>query len=222
MNVYVCSICGFDYDEAAGDPARGIAPGTRWEDVPDDWVCPICGADKSLFNRQGSGEEPQQARTAAPSKDSAPAGAQHKQKAIVASNLARGADKQHREEMSDLFTRIADYFEGQSVPEGDSNTALELLKQDLDGDYAGAFAAAREAGDRGALRALTWGEKVSRIQSTLITRYLKEGDAAFEGSNLYVCEACGFIFAGDQAPDICPVCKVPSFKFHQIERGGIV
>jgi len=46
---YMCVICGFIYDEAAGLPEEGIAPGTRWEDVPVNWVCPECGARKEDF-----------------------------------------------------------------------------------------------------------------------------------------------------------------------------
>lgn len=49
MKVWQCSVCGFEYDEAKGIPEEGIAPGTRWEDIPDDWVCPSCGAAKSDF-----------------------------------------------------------------------------------------------------------------------------------------------------------------------------
>jgi rubredoxin---NAD+ reductase len=44
-----CFFCGYIYDEAAGDPTAGIAPGTRWENIPDDWVCPDCGAGKADF-----------------------------------------------------------------------------------------------------------------------------------------------------------------------------
>ena len=44
-----CVLCGFIYDEAAGMPEEGIPAGTRWEDVPDDWVCPDCSARKSDF-----------------------------------------------------------------------------------------------------------------------------------------------------------------------------
>ncbi len=46
---YECEICGHVYDEELGDPDSGIEPGTRWEDVPDDWRCPECGVDKSHF-----------------------------------------------------------------------------------------------------------------------------------------------------------------------------
>ena len=52
MKQYVCSICGFTYDEARGIPEAGIAPGTRWEDLPEDWKCPLCGADKSQFREK--------------------------------------------------------------------------------------------------------------------------------------------------------------------------
>lgn len=43
---YVCVVCGYIYDEAEGDPEGGLPPGTRFEDIPDDWVCPECGASK--------------------------------------------------------------------------------------------------------------------------------------------------------------------------------
>ncbi|MDE1996399.1 MAG: rubredoxin [Rhizobiaceae bacterium] len=50
LRVWECVLCGFRYDEAVGDPDGGVAAGTRWEDVPDDWVCPECGARKSEFD----------------------------------------------------------------------------------------------------------------------------------------------------------------------------
>ncbi|MGD0958683.1 MAG: rubredoxin [Methylomonas sp.] len=46
---YHCRVCEHLYDEAKGDADSGIAPGTRWEDIPEDWSCPICGAPKSFF-----------------------------------------------------------------------------------------------------------------------------------------------------------------------------
>ncbi|GLU34688.1 rubredoxin [Trinickia caryophylli] len=46
---WMCLICGYLYDEAAGDPKAGIEPGTRWEDIPDDWRCPECDVPKSDF-----------------------------------------------------------------------------------------------------------------------------------------------------------------------------
>jgi len=48
---YVCP-CGYEYDPALGDPDNGIAPGTAWEDLPEDWVCPTCGLDKDAFEKE--------------------------------------------------------------------------------------------------------------------------------------------------------------------------
>ncbi|OAU94322.1 Rubredoxin [Moraxella catarrhalis] len=49
MKKYQCIVCGWIYDEALGCPEEGLAPGTRWEDVPDDWLCPECGVGKEDF-----------------------------------------------------------------------------------------------------------------------------------------------------------------------------
>jgi len=49
MDKYVCTVCGYVYDPSAGDPDNGVKPGTKWEDVPEDWVCPLCGAGKDAF-----------------------------------------------------------------------------------------------------------------------------------------------------------------------------
>lgn len=49
MKAWQCIVCGYVYDEATGDPEHGIAPGTRWEDVPDSWACPDCGVSKADF-----------------------------------------------------------------------------------------------------------------------------------------------------------------------------
>ena len=49
MGKYLCTICGYIYDPALGDPENGVASGTAFEDLPDDWVCPVCGADKDQF-----------------------------------------------------------------------------------------------------------------------------------------------------------------------------
>jgi rubredoxin len=48
---YMCDVCDWEYDESTGDPDGGVAPGTKWADVPDDWVCPDCGAGKSDFSK---------------------------------------------------------------------------------------------------------------------------------------------------------------------------
>jgi rubredoxin len=52
MSKYVCTICGYIYDPAQGDPAGNVKAGTSFEDIPDSWVCPICGAPKTAFEKQ--------------------------------------------------------------------------------------------------------------------------------------------------------------------------
>ena len=49
MTTHICSVCQYEYDPDIGDPDNGIAPGTSFEDLPDDWVCPVCGAEKEDF-----------------------------------------------------------------------------------------------------------------------------------------------------------------------------
>lgn len=49
MTKYECTVCGYVYDPAEGNPDNGVKAGTAWEDVPSDWVCPLCGAGKDMF-----------------------------------------------------------------------------------------------------------------------------------------------------------------------------
>ena len=52
MKKYVCDVCGWVYDEAAGAPDMGIAPGTKFEDLPEDFACPLCGVGKDNFSEE--------------------------------------------------------------------------------------------------------------------------------------------------------------------------
>ncbi|MCF6460481.1 rubredoxin [Clostridium sp. Cult3] len=52
MDRYVCEPCGYVYDPAEGDPDNGVEPGTPFEQLPDDWVCPVCGATKDMFVKE--------------------------------------------------------------------------------------------------------------------------------------------------------------------------
>lgn len=51
MESYICIVCGYIYDPAEGDVENGIAPGTSFEDIPDDWLCPLCGVGKDEFEK---------------------------------------------------------------------------------------------------------------------------------------------------------------------------
>jgi rubredoxin len=50
LNKYVCDVCGYVYDPAKGDPDNGVSPGTSFEDLPESWACPECGAGKDMFS----------------------------------------------------------------------------------------------------------------------------------------------------------------------------
>ena len=52
MKKYVCTVCGWVYDEAVGDPDNGIAPGTAFEDLPEDFECPVCSVGKDMFEAE--------------------------------------------------------------------------------------------------------------------------------------------------------------------------
>jgi rubredoxin len=52
MDKYVCTVCGYVYNPDEGDPSQNIAPGTAFENLPDDWLCPECGVGKDMFKKQ--------------------------------------------------------------------------------------------------------------------------------------------------------------------------
>lgn len=221
MAEYVCMICGYVYDEALGRPEDGIAPGTSWQSLPDDWVCPICGATKAEFEKQGevavsSERKPEPvAKMSADMQELSPF-----EISALCTNLARGCEKQYKSKEAALFTELAGYFKGASLPakNSDYSQLIALVEKDLEQGFASANAIASDSKDRGALRSLVWSEKVTRILKSLLTRYQKEGDAMLQNTCVYVCTICGFVYVGDTPPELCPVCKVPNWKFEKVEE----
>ena len=220
MAEYVCMICGYVYNEALGRPDDGIAPGTSWQSLPDDWVCPICGATKAEFEKQGevavsSERKPEPvAKMSADMQELSPL-----EISALCTNLARGCEKQYKSKEAALFTELAGYFKDASIPakNADHNQLIALIEEDLEQGFTNANAIATDSKDRGALRALVWSEKVTRILKSLLTRYQKEGDAMLQNTGVYVCTICGFVYIGDTPPEMCPVCKVPNWKFEKVE-----
>lgn len=131
----------------------------------------------------------------------------------VFSNLGKASEKQQHYEIAERYGRLAGVYAGEDSPEGDLDSLRAMLAGDLESAYPRLQAAGADASDRGVLRALKWGEKVTTAQRALVDRYLSKGEELVEGKKLLVCEACGFIFLGDGAPEICPVCKAPSSRF---------
>ncbi len=205
---HVCQICGYVYDDA-----KEKVP---FAELPETWKCPLCGAAKSDFKPEVSREELPKApaRVLEDDRNELSAG----QLAALCSNLARGCEKQYRPEEAGLFRKLADYFTAvtPAVDDASVEKLAAALQSDID-QYGSVRAAADAASDRGAARICVWGEKVTRMLSSLVSRYLKEGEAMLAGTGIWVCSTCGFVYIGDEAPDLCPVCKVPAWKFEKVE-----
>ena len=206
---YVCQICGYVYDDA-----KEKVP---FEELPDDWKCPLCGAAKSDFKPEANGDE-KKVVTAIEPMDADLEKLSAGQLAALCSNLARGCEKQYKQEEADLFKQLADYFT--AVVPTVNDASVEKLAKELQTDannYAAVRATADANADRGAARVCVWGEKVTRMLSSLVNRYLNEGEAMLKDTNIWVCTTCGFVYIGDTPPQLCPVCKVPDWKFEKIE-----
>lgn len=205
---YICQICGYVYDEA-----KEKLP---FAELPASWKCPLCGAARSDFKPEATKAETPEAPAQVAEGDMKELSAG--QLAALCSNLARGCEKQYRLEEAGLFRELADYFTA-SAPAADDPSVEKLadaLRSDID-QYAGVRAAADAASDRGAARICVWGEKVTRMLYSLVSRYLEEGEDMLAGTGVWVCSTCGFVYVGDKAPELCPVCKVPAWKFEKIE-----
>ena len=215
---YKCSICGYVYDDAK----ESIA----FADLPDSWQCPLCGAPKSAFEpveEEAKSSPPAPASGAVPVTDAFPDESMQQlsigQMAALCSNLARGCEKQYMPEEQSLFNELAEWFTSHSpkVEDATVEAIASQLQQDI-ADYPQANQVCAAQADRGALRVLTWGEKATRMLGSLMSRYQREGDALLAGTEIWVCSVCGFVYIGQEAPELCPICKVPSWKFNKIER----
>ncbi len=222
MAKYVCTICGYVYDEEM-QPDSGMETGTKWEQVPRDWNCPLCGATKSAFEPQKAVEKVviSTSKESVETKEEVLRELSVGELSAIFSNLGKGCEKQYLPEEAKVFFDLALYYKNQIKCEEENSYESLLLKveENLKDSYRTAKDIASNASDRGSLRALVWSEKVTKIMNSLLTRYEKEGEAAFKSTNIYVCEICGFIYIGEEAPSICPVCKVPKSKITKIKRG---
>ena len=138
---------------------------------------------------------------------------------VICSNLARGCEKQYLSRQMEDFQKLAEFFRSKAEPVQEASTQklLELIEQDLSVGYPYGHAVAGEKPDRGALRCQVWSEKVTRMLQSLLERYEQEGDKMLENTGVWVCTVCGFVYVGDAPPELCPVCKVPSWKFEKVE-----
>ena len=207
---YVCPICGYVYDEAKEK--------TPFAALPESWVCPVCGAPKSVFVLEEEKEEAKALEAPIPLEEDMQQLSAGELSALC-SNLARGCEKQYKATEAALFQEIADYFAAAApeIPEGNMTQLSALIQEDLGQGYPELTAAAKAAHDRGTQRICLWGEKVTRMLSSLLQRYEREGEDFLRNTQVWVCTVCGFIYVGDTPPELCPVCKVPSWKFEKTE-----
>ena len=193
-----------------------------FSELPDDWACPMCKAPKSLFFAEDSEKDDVKAEHI----DVIDEDMTEIPPLVLSqifSNLARGCEKQYKENESKLFTELSEYYRKASG--NIENPSTTLIAEKLSEDLSSLYPTLRERGemlkDRGALRVTVWGEKVTRMALSLVDRYEKEGSSFLDNTKIWVCSICGFIYIGDTPPAICPVCKVPDWKFECIEGGKV-
>lgn len=217
MKQMICTVCSYTYLEEVGIQEAGIAPGTKWEELPSEWKCPCCGASKDAFKEKRLNAEDHAEKTIV--KPHVDEELSAMEMSIICSNLARGCEKQYLPEQAKAFCELADFFKFRDSNEGEANVQalLNLIEKDLSMGYPYANAVAAEKADRGAMRCLVWSERVTRMLQSLLRRYKTEGDKMLENTGVYVCSICGFVYVGEMAPELCPVCKVPGWKFEKAE-----
>ena len=206
---YICQICGYVYDDAAES--------VPFSELPDTWKCPLCGASKSDFKPEAAESD---AAAAVPVR-SQETDLEHLtpgQLAALCSNLARGCEKQYKEKEAGQFRELSEYFTSNIPAEPDASVEkLASMLQNYIAAYPEIRKTADENSDRGAARICVWGEKVTRMLSSLVERYIREGESMLADSDVWVCTTCGFVYIGKEPPELCPVCKVPAWKFEKIE-----
>ena len=212
---YVCSVCGYIYDEGR--------EGIPFADLPPSWKCPVCKAAKAAFAPEKKPEAPPRPAAPAASGPAASGGEVRELSpgvlAALCSNLARGCEKQYKAEEAALFRQLADALTAAVPPEPEADAArlADLIRDDLERGYPAVRAEAEARGDRGTLRVCTWGEKVTNMLRSLLAQYQAEGEAMLRGTSIWLCTICGFVYVGDAPPELCPVCKVPAWKFEKVE-----
>ena len=216
---YKCTICGFIFDEKSGHKESNIQSDTKWKDVTSDWTCPLCGASKEEFVREDEIVviEKSSLNTNELEQDKP---LSYGDISIILSNYAKGCEKQYLSKEAELYSQLSDYFKAKEskAVENKFSDISKILNDDINSIIPSANAIAKDNKDRGALRAVVWCEKVSRGLNSLLKRYEKDKENILRDNRIYVCGICGFIYLGNDVPEICPVCKVPHFKIKEVKR----
>ena len=148
----------------------------------------------------------------------------------IFSNLEKACKKQFRDQEASYCRELANYFATQKNSSNSEALVFDTnsyygtaayqnsVQEELNLLYPQAEAAALATSNRGALRALTWGKKVTAIQKSLLQRYQKQKETLLTAPNtFFMCEACGFITVAPEAPALCPICKAPQSRFSRLD-----
>ena len=212
MKKYRCTICGYIYDESIEK--------VKFEDLPEDWKCPLCGAPKSLFQEVVEEQEVIKDNVLTENNEKESDDLREltdAEIALICSNLARGCEKQYLEEEEKLFYELAKYYEEKMQNQkGTLDDVVNKISKDID-ELSTAMDIADQYQDRGAKRIITWATKTSTITKVIIDNYQKKGIEYLKSTRIWVCDICGFVYIGDVPPKICPICKVPSLKILEVK-----
>ena len=211
MKKYRCTICGYIYDDAKEK--------VKFEDLPDDWKCPMCGAPKSLFEEVKEDKE----KIKEDSKveiiedvDDELRELSNYEISLICSNLARGCEKQYLEEEKDLFRELSKYYEGlEEDKAGNLDDVSDMINSDIN-NFSKTMEVFSKYDDRGSKRVVNWANKSTNIMKVVIDTYKEKGIDYIKNTKIWVCDICGFVYIGDIPPKVCPVCKVPSLKILEV------
>ena len=211
MRKYRCTICGYIYDDSKEK--------IKFEDLPDDWKCPACGAPKSLFEEIKEEKEKikeEEKVEIIEEVDDDLRELSNYEISLICSNLAKASEKQYLEEEKDLFRELSKYYEElESAKTGSLDDVINMVNSDIN-SFSKAMEVFSKYDDRGAKRVVNWASKSTNIMKVIIDTYKEKGIDYIKNTKIWVCDICGFIYVGDNPPKVCPVCRVPSVKILEV------
>ena len=211
MRKYRCTICGYIYDDSKEK--------IKFEDLPDDWKCPACGAPKSLFEEIKEEKEKikeEEKVEIIEEVDDDLRELFNYEISLICSNLAKASEKQYLEEEKDLFRELSKYYEElESAKTGSLDDVIDMVSSDIN-SFSKAMEVFSKYDDRGAKRVVNWASKSTNIMKVIIDTYKEKGIDYIKNNKIWVCDICGFIYVGDNPPKVCPVCRVPSVKILEV------
>lgn len=211
MGKYRCTICGYIYDDSKEK--------IKFEDLPDDWKCPACGAPKSLFEEIKEEKEKikeEEKVEIIEEVDDDLRELSNYEISLICSNLAKASEKQYLEEEKDLFRELSRHYEElESAKTGSLDDVINMVNSDIN-SFSKAMEVFSKYDDRGAKRVVNWASKSTNIMKVIIDTYKEKGIDYIKNNKIWVCDICGFIYVGDNPPKVCPVCRVPSVKILEV------